>query len=190
MCGDIIVQIQNEVERVCVFDLDGTLWKVNSHIDIVENFFGKKIYSSIIGKLLYRVMPRQYMKMLNHDYARIPQEFIDRYNPIFRQDAIDLLEMEKSRNSYVMVISNAPVEILATVQRRLGIDVLQAEVGKKDQVLKSVVSTWSNLLVVTDNLTDASLLELATEAVIYTPHKRKKKFLELSLPLKKEFRKS
>lgn len=175
-------------QDVCVFDLDGTLWKVNSHVDIVEQYYGFNQFGKWSAKIIARVFPRSYMKWLNQAYTRIPRGYVMEYSPSFRVDALSVLQEQKQLGKRIVVISNAPEAILEKVGQRLQVSVFHAKVRMKDIVLLDAVGNWKSLMVITDNLTDESILRMADEAIIYTTPKRKKQFVKLELPERIEFR--
>ena len=44
------------MEKIAVFDLDGTLYKENSHIEILSEFYKTNIYKSLILKIFYNLI--------------------------------------------------------------------------------------------------------------------------------------
>lgn len=181
-----------KMTKLCVFDLDGTLWKINSHVAIVQKYKYRSFYRLVqpVEKIAAHVFPCQYQNYLNTSFDKIPRTFIDNYHFYYRIDARQELEKRKSSGEKIIVISNAPPLILDVVARDLKVECLSAKIGEKDKALIKKNSKWDRLTVVTDNLSDASLLLLADEAIVYTPARRKASFDKLGLVIPVDYRPS
>lgn len=175
---------------ICVFDLDGTLWKNNSHVEIVGNYRYGKYYKLLqpMEKIVAHLCPRYYQKYLDSSILKIPVEFVSQYLFNYRQDAINEMKARKALGEKIIVISNAPCIILESSARYLQVECLYAAVGEKKKALIDRIHKWDKLTVVTDNLTDADLLSLADEAIIYTPRRRLAKFKALGLKIPVSYR--
>lgn len=168
-------------EKICVFDLDGTLWKENSHIDIIHKYMKKSKLEKIIEKLYAFFGAKSYMNYLSRMYKKIPIDYIYNYAPPFRKTAIDILNKKCSEGYKIICISNAPEEIVREAGKRLGVEAYKAPIGKKELILKEKFPVRKNLTVVTDNISDKSILKMADEGYIFTNKIRKKTFEKMGL---------
>lgn len=168
---------------ICVFDLDGTLWEENSHVEIVGKYRYGKFYSVMrpFEKIIAHFRPKEYQKYLNASFEKIPVEFVKTYPYQYRNDALKELEKRRKEGNSLLILSNAPPIVAQIAAKKVQVEYLSAEIGEKDKALIKRFPRWDKLVVVTDNLSDANLLLLADEAIIYTPRKRKKKFETLGL---------
>lgn len=166
--------------NVCVFDLDGTLWSVNSHIDILNKYYKKHSLTKLVGKMYGKVFPCRYQKLIDDELSTIPDEFLYAYEPPFRKSALDLMAKYRDLGYKIVVISNAPERILSNVRKRLGIWVLHGEIGHKSDELMQYCGNIDDVVVITDNLTDSDLIRMANVAYIYSNEGRKKKFLSMT----------
>jgi phosphoserine phosphatase len=168
---------KNEFSKLAVFDLDGTLYSCNSHIEILNKRYRFRIFDSIVVKAFGKVFNKTYLKILHLLYNKIPKEFVENFTPEFRESALTLLEEKKSEGYHILIVSNAPKELIKTAASRLNVDWLQAEIGFKDMVVLKNYQ-YNKLFVCTDNLSDISLLNIADERVIYVTKKTKGIFCE------------
>ena len=172
-------ELNKFLDEVVVFDLDGTLWKVNSHIDILNKHFHTNMYNSIPLKCIAKVFPRFFQWMIDRLYKKhITKQDIQNYKFEFRESAIQILKEQMMKKKRVIIISNAPSEIVDKAGKDLNIEAFTSPVGKKYNILKSIVPDLKELTVVTDNLTDIDLLKMADKQIIYTDKKNKYFFLK------------
>ncbi len=154
-------------EKIAVFDLDGTLWIENSHIDILNRFYHTKRYNSLINRMLNRFFPRLYMRHLYSRYEKIPSEFIEQYKPSFLNKSMELVAACVRESYFVIIISNAPKEIVMNAANQLSLPYLHTEQANKYKKLLQNYE-YRKLLVCTDNLSDTDLLTHADTRIIYT----------------------
>lgn len=166
------------MKKLLVFDLDGTLWSVNSHVDIVESYQKKYFFSSVIGKMLYKIVPGFYMKQLTKGLEQVPEYYIKEYLPSLCDEPVRLL---KSNISDSIIITNAPERIAKRANEIFKVPVFCAPIGEKSLVLKSYAKEWERLIVITDNITDIDLLSIADEAIVYVDKNKQEPFSKLSL---------
>jgi hypothetical protein len=159
-------------DSVAVFDLDGTLWRENSHLFILDKFYNTSFYNSLYFKILYKVLPSLMQKYINRKIMYVPNEFIYRLNYTYNNDILNLLH-KKKQTCEVLIISNAPQCIVDYASHIFGIVALNAPIGKKLQILKSYCS-FNHLFVCTDNRADCDLLSVADDFYFI---KKKDKFL-------------
>jgi phosphoserine phosphatase len=172
-------KIMKKVDKLAVFDLDGTLWKENSHIVILNQYYKTVFFNSYISKAIALIFPKLYMNMLFNLYNRIPEEYIGNFSLPFRNSAIELLEQKKQEGYQILIISNAPKSIVSGAAKRLNLQFYRAEIGKKDTVLKEIYK-WNKLFVCTDNSTDINIIHLADTCILYTNKNNYKLFQTLN----------
>ncbi|WP_158560808.1 HAD family hydrolase [Paenibacillus contaminans] len=153
-------------QKLAVFDLDGTLYKCNSHIELLNQRYRARIFDSIFLKAFGKVYSRGYMKLLHYFYNRVPIGYIKKFNPEFRESALEFLKEKKREGYCVVIVSNAPKELIEVAAKRLKLKWLRAEIGQKNKVVLENYS-FDKLFVCTDNLSDIDLLDIAHERVIY-----------------------
>lgn len=164
-------------EKIAVFDLDDTIYLGNSHFLILNQYYNTNIFTSIIARIMGKFFPRIHLNLAYYFYNKIPQEYKNNFRLSYRMDVMELFK-EKSKNGYYMIIiSNAPNELLQTVARDLGTDWIRSEIGKKALCLKDRF-VYKHLFVCTDNTTDLDLLNIADEAVITCPLRRRDFFVK------------
>ncbi len=162
-------------EKIAIFDLDGTLWKENSHIHIVEEFYGTKRFSCLTMRIFARFFPKIFLDILNYYYGHIPKEYIENFNIPFRESAKLLFEEYKKRGFLTIIISNAPIEIVEHAAKRLHTNFLRTDIGQKYMVFSQKYECQT-IMVCTDNKTDLDLLKEADIKYIYASEKNKKFF--------------
>lgn len=160
-----------QIEKVAVFDLDGTLWKVNSHLEILNQYYNTHFYTSLYAKILFHFTPKRFDSLIWSGYSKIPIEYILRFEPSFRKSAIELLSLYKKQGYKPLIISNAPYGIVKKASERLNIDYLCTRAGEKAQILNQTYS-YKTLLVCTDNKSDCDLLDCADIRIVYLHGKK------------------
>jgi len=145
--------------KLVVFDLDGTIWLNNSHVDLVYSYYKLKRIHIYGVKVIGRLSHKYHMRFLNRKFENIPDEFINNYKPKWNDDVLCILNEEKEAGSNVIVITNAPERISEFAQRKLNVPVYHAEIGKKDKVLNEF--SYDELSVYSDNKTDYNIMEKA-----------------------------
>jgi phosphoserine phosphatase len=146
-------------DSVAVFDLDGTLWKENSHLFVLNKFYNTSFYNSFCFKILYKILPSLMQKYIDHKIECVPNEFVYGLHYTYNNDILNLLHKKKQAYE-VLIISNAPQCIVNYASHTFGIVALNAPIGKKLQILKSYCS-FNHLFVCTDNRADYDLLSVA-----------------------------
>jgi phosphoserine phosphatase len=165
------------INNLAVFDLDGTLYKCNSHIELLNQRYKVKVFDSIIMKAIGKIWKKGYLKLLYKCYEKVPLEYIENFTPEFRKSALEIMEEKKREGYFIVIVSNAPNELIEAASKRLNVDWLQARIGyKKEVVIQNY--NFENLFVCTDNLTDINLLDIASERMIYVTKKTKHVFSE------------
>lgn len=170
-----------EVENISVFDLDGTLWKKNSHIFMLNMYFHTRFYTGLIARIFSRLFPGFWQKIIDRKFAEIPQAFVSDFDlSNFGIDAsIKNIFEEKKKNSTVVIVSNAPEGIVQKASSFFGVEGFHAQAGKKLNVLQKHYK-YKNLFVCTDNKTDSDLLESADEKLFL---KKEISVFEFFIPL-------
>ena len=160
------------VNKLAVFDMDGTLYTCNSHMELLNQVYGRRIFDSFAMKVYGKLFGKRYLKLLNDTYERVPKEFIEAFKPEFRKSAIKLLEKKQSEGYHIIIVSNAPKELIEGAAKRLSVNWHRAEINGKDKVVLSEYK-YDTLFVCTDNISDMNLLDLAGECAIYVTKKTK-----------------
>ena len=145
--------------KLVVFDLDGTLWFNNSHVDLVYSYYKLKKIHIYAVKVLGRLSHKYHMKFLNKKFDNIPDEFINSFEPRWNETLLGILNKEKDVGANVIVITNAPERICDFAKKTLDVPVYHAEIGKKDEVLNNF--SYDELSVFSDNKTDYNIMEEA-----------------------------
>ena len=178
-------------EKIAVFDLDGTLWIENSHMDILNQFYHTKRYDNLINRMINHFFPRSYLRHLYNKYGKIPLTFIEDYKPHFLKKSMRLVTDCINDGYFVIIISNAPEEIVISAASRLSLPYLRTDRANKYKELSRNYE-YGKLLVCTDNLSDADLLTHADIKIIYTQSSTegyfKKRFPEAVFYRKEELR--
>lgn len=162
-------------KKVAIFDLDGTLWKQNSHMAITAKYYKFSCIKKIYNKFFAYLSPNEHLMYINRLYKNIPHDFINSYNPTFRSSILELLKIKQDCGYKVLIISNAPKEIVALAAKRLEVDYLRADIGNKASALTHYCNC-DTVFVCTDNRTDVDLLDIADEIVICASGRKKNFF--------------
>lgn len=165
--------------KIAVFDLDGTLYIGNSHLEILNTFFNTRMYTSFLFKILCRVFSSACLNRLYFQYRKIPKDYSTRFVLRFRESAICKLREMVELGYEVIIISNAPEELILSAASILGVKWLKADIGKKGEKLIENFS-YDLLFVCTDNLSDIDLLQLADTSLVYSSARKKKYFNKYS----------
>lgn len=162
-------------DKIAVFDLDDTLYISNSHIEILSRYYDTKFFKSIAFRIIGKFLPTIHLYIMNKLYFRIPDSYKIKFTLPFNRDITALL-FEKKREGYkVIIVSNAPTELIKVASKRLGVDYIKADFSQKGKELCRIYS-FGKLFVCTDNKTDIDLLKLADEAVVTCKNKHKSYF--------------
>ncbi len=162
------------MNKLAVFDLDGTVWKENSHVDIVNKYYKYGTIIIMLEKVLNRIMPGEYMQWLNNKFNKIPNHYIAQYNPTVNTNVLQLEEKYKENLWNICFISNAPLRIVQMAEERFGIKGYHADVGEKANVVENM--SYDELHIVTDNISDLDIIEKAQKAIIIITKNNKKFF--------------
>lgn len=163
--------------KIAVFDLDDTLYTDNSHIEILCDYYKTKIFKSFAFKIFGKIFPTTERKVLYHFYNKIPQKIKSNYILEFSQKVVDLLKKKQNEGYFILIVSNAPKELLIAAANYLKVDYLDAMPNQKAETLKANYA-YNYLFVCTDNKSDIDLLSIADEAVITCKTKNKNYFIK------------
>lgn len=166
-----------KVNKLAVFDLDGTLYENNSHMEVL-NLFYKDRYRSLGYRLFAFFLPKYFQRHIDVAFERISTSFIEKVQHEVRKSAVELLKKRVDEGYYPLIISNAPVVLVKIAAGKFGIDYRRADIGNKSMFLNEF--DYEELFVCTDNSTDLDILALADYSVVYTDRKRKKIFSDLN----------
>lgn len=162
-------------EKIAVFDLDDTLYKANSHIEILCEYYKTNFFKSLLFKLIGKIFSQVERKLLYYFYNKIPQEVKENYLLDFNLEVVKLLKDKQEENYYILIISNAPIELLTAAAHHLKVEYLEALPYRKAEALNRNY-TYNYLFVCTDNKSDIDLLEIADKAVITCSKKSRNYF--------------
>ena len=163
-------------KKIAVFDLDDTLYNGNSHFAILNQFYRTKLFTSILARGIRKLFPTLYLKIAYYYYDKIPNNYKCSFKLPYRNEVLNLFKAKKEDGYHVIVISNAPIELLKTAAKDLQVDWLRAGIGKKSNCLVEQFD-FQELFVCTDNITDLDLLNIADEAVITCKVSKRKFFI-------------
>lgn len=166
-----------DIDNLAIFDLDGTLYYSNSHIEFLNYKYKYKVFNSKVMKLFGVITPKIYLRILFWFYDRALSESTNEFILEFRKSAIQLLKRKKEEGYKIVIISNAPKELIEAAAKSLDVDWLKAEIGEKDKILLNNYK-YKNLYVCTDNISDMNLLDIADSKTIYITNKTQKRFIE------------
>ncbi|WP_026765889.1 haloacid dehalogenase-like hydrolase [Selenomonas ruminantium] len=152
-------------DKIAVFDLDDTLYQGNSHFLCLNEFYKTKIFTSIIARCFCKFFPIAYLRFANYLYDKIPYEYRSTFKLPYRNEVIKLFKKKQKTGYQMLILSNAPIELLKTAANELHVDYLKAGIGEKSRCLHAEFE-YQELFVCTDNMTDIDLLNIANEAVI------------------------
>lgn len=162
------------VEKIAVFDLDGTLWEKNSHIEICNAYYKTKFFSSIIYRGISHFFRKFMLKFLWLCYKRIPKDFALKFELPFNQEILGLLRKKQSEGYFCLIVSNAPYEIVFHAADRLNLPFLRAPQFQKKKLLDEKYS-YKDLFVCTDNIEDLDLIKASdSRKIIFTKYNKDK----------------
>ncbi|MBD5399978.1 MAG: hypothetical protein HDR56_05575 [Treponema sp.] len=151
--------------KIAIFDLDGTLWNMNSHIMVLNSYFNTKFYTSVFYKGLRHFFPKKMYEFICSKYRQIPKEYVLSFEPEFDETILSVLNEKRKLGYFVLILSNAPYEIVFHASERIGIPFLVAPIGGKKEILDKNYS-YDFLFVCTDNMEDIDLLKASNERKI------------------------
>ena len=163
------------IDKIAVFDLDGTLYKCNSHVEILNIYRANWFYKSIFFKLLGLVFPRFILKKNTKDFYELAVFHAESFHPEFRESALNILKEKQKENYHVIILSNAPFELVKEAGRRLNIPAYSAKPGEKSKVIDKL-RPFNKLFVCTDNKNDADILTIADECIVYASTRNRRYF--------------
>ncbi len=164
-------------EKIAVFDLDDTLYQGNSHFLCLNEFYRTNIFTSIPARCLGKILPGIHLKLANYFYNKLPYEYKCIFKLPYRNEVVKLFKDKQQAGYQVVIVSNAPIELLKTAADDLQVEWLKAGVGEKSVCLKNKFN-FQELFVCTDNKTDLDLLNIADEAVITCKPDKRRYFIE------------
>ena len=164
-------------EKIAVFDLDDTLYQGNSHFFCLNEFYKTNIFTSILARFMGKFFPETHLKIANYFYNKIPFEYKCVFKLPYRKEVVKLFKSKQQAGYQVIIVSNAPIELLKNAADNLQVEWLKAGVGEKSLCLQKKF-TFQELFVCTDNKTDLDLINIADEAVITCKPSKRRYFIE------------
>lgn len=160
-------------EKIAVFDLDGTLWKENSHYEILCEYFGTNFYKSLFFRVFRRFFAKCAYQFICKKYEEIPKEYAYSFLLCFDSEIVSLLKSKQGEGFFCVIVSNAPQEIIINAASKLNVAYLKAPIGSKKIVLDENFS-YKKLFVCTDNIEDIDLVSASdSRKIIFTAHNKK-----------------
>lgn len=168
----------NNAVNIAVFDLDGTLWKVNSHYELLNLYYKTTFWTSFFYKVINKISQKYADYVRDKYFKKIPESFIDNVNFEFDRKIVSMLENKRNQGYEIVIISNAPKEIIVkNAATRLNCKYICAKAGEKFNALIHNYS-YNELFVCTDNTTDIDLLKRATQYCIITTKRSRRFFIK------------
>lgn len=163
-------------ENLAVFDLDGTLWSVNSHYELLNLYYNTHFWTSLPYRCLAKLFPRACACFRDRRFVAVPDDFIESVSFPFAEEYVRLLESKRDEGFFVLIVSNAPRDaIVRGAAERLRCAWLRAGEGQKREALERNYQ-YSRLFVCTDNKTDCDLLSAADDYCIVAENRRNRAF--------------
>lgn len=161
--------------KIAIFDLDGTLYKGNSHIEILNKYYSTELFSSVLFKCLGRLFPDIQLRIMNVLYDNLPIRFKESFVIDFSDKVINILEEKRRNGFFILILSTAPERLIVNAALVLNVKYHKCLAGKKQNILRNNYS-FQYLFVCTDNKSDIDLLNLADECVITASAKHRSFF--------------
>lgn len=156
------------VKNLAVFDLDGTLWKGNSHYEILNAYFKTNFYKSFLFRVFSHFFKNFAYRFICKKYDELPKTFASSFLLAFAPEIVSLLRQKQKDGFLCVIVSNAPLEIIVGASKRLDVPYLKAPIGHKKEILDKNYS-YETLFVCTDNIEDIDLIEASNERkIIFT----------------------
>ena len=162
---------------LAVFDLDGTLYEGNSHIEILCAYYHTNFYKSLPFRGFAFFLSSLSQKIMDWKYAQIPMEVKSSFAMPYRGEVLKILRDKQKDGHKTIILSSAPEELICHASKDLSIEGRKACAGKKHELIQEEYA-FDRLFVCTDNKTDIDLLSMATEAVIACPERHRSYFRE------------
>lgn len=160
-------------EKIAVFDLDGTLYHKNSHIEILKYYYNTSFFNSIFFRIFSIFCPRLHLKIMNIFYNHIPDNVKNSYILDFNDKILHFFYEYRRKGYKTVIISNAPYELVQNAAHKLETSFLKSTSSRKANILLENYQ-FKKLFVCTDNKSDIDILSLSDEAVIIAKNKDKK----------------
>lgn len=142
---------------IAVFDLDGTLWAENSHLYVLNQYYKTTFFTSICFKFLYKIFPGKMQTYIDRKIEPVSKDFIGGLNYTYNDEVLKLLRKKENECDKVLIITNAPLQIVDYAEKVFNVTALHASIGKKLTVLREYCE-YTVLFVCTDNRSDRDLL--------------------------------
>lgn len=161
------------VEKVAVFDLDGTLYHKNSHIEILNYYYNTSFFTSILFRIFSFFCPNLHLKIMDMFYSHIPDNIKNGYILDFNDEILHFFYEYRRKGYETLIISNAPYELVKNAAQKLETSFLKSTSSCKAKILLENYQ-FNKLFVCTDNKSDIDILSLADESLIIAKNKDRK----------------
>lgn len=159
-------------EKIAVFDLDDTLYLGNSHIEILCMYYKTNMFKWRVFKLFGKLFPKIEKKLIGYLYKQIDPIIKENFMLSFNDNVLKLLQKKINEKYFIIIVSNAPKELLINAAKFLHVEYLSAPPNLKGRTLKHEYA-YKYLFVCTDNKSDMDLLLLANDSVITCKYKHR-----------------
>lgn len=151
--------------KIAIFDLDDTLYKGNSHIEWLCWYYNTSLFKSILFKVIGKCLPAIQRIIMWKLYNKAPMNSKANFTLPFRMEIVKLLQEKKKNGYHIVIVSNAPKELIRNAASILKVEFINAEIGKKAKTFKSIYH-FNKLFVCTDNKTDLDILKISDSSII------------------------
>lgn len=159
-------------DKLAIFDLDGTLYKGNSHIEYLSLRYRTMLFKTYIWKLFSWMFPALSMKIIWYLYKNKKDKAHEFLLP-FRKETMEIFDEYKREGWTIAIVSNAPSELLIKPAYILQVNAYRANQNEKLAFVKKKFD-YKKLFVCTDNTSDIDLVNGADSArVFYTNRSRR-----------------
>ncbi len=165
----------NEINKLTVVDLDGTLIRENSHLKIINDYYKNSL--SLIYKVWAKLSPISFQNYIDLKIKSIPEDFIYSEKFTYRENLINYVQKTIAEGDRLIILSNSPTIILNKVSKEIGIKCYHTGIGKKSEFVSNNFH-YKYLEVFTDSLYDSDLIRMADKAFIITEKKEEFKEFE------------
>lgn len=154
----------NEViDYLVIFDLDGTLIRENSHLKVLNDYLPTGY--RILYKVWAKIFPSSFQNLIDKKILEIPIDFISKEVFSYRRCFLDCIRDMKREGKRVIVVSNSPSVILCEISKQIGINCYHAPIKHKAEFVINNFK-YNFLEIFTDSESDIDLIKLADKANI------------------------
>jgi hypothetical protein len=158
--------MQKKFDKIAVFDLDGTLYRDNSHLVLLNRYYKTTIFTSFLMKLIGKISSLYQLQILYFFYDRIPLEYINQMIFDVRGKVYDVFIEKKNEGFLPVIISNAPYALVNFAAKKFMVEYWFSVQDEKKSIILNKNFLYNELFVCTDNITDLDVIKLANSHLI------------------------